>query len=290
MIRCIFIPLSFNFLILWISLEINIIRFFIILNKNSINLSNNFIVKYFRIQRILSLFLLITILNKFYLIFFLIILIKIGFPPFHFWIIDLVLNIKEIQFLYLSFFQKYPLILILFFWFYTNNNFFYFFLMFNIFLTRILIFFSSSIIYFLFFSSFNFIFWLYLLINFNLFYFKIWILRYFIIFFLIILKISKIEKIENILSIKIINFSYIFFWFSGFPPFLIFFIKLIVFIFFIKLSLNFVIFLIIISFFYLFIYFQIFYSLFVVYIKKFELIKNNFKTILFIFWIWTIFI
>ena len=111
-----------NPLLIWIGLEINLISFLPLMLESDSNISSSNIIKYFLIQTITSLIILFSIIgfnlkfsplriNRLFLIS---LFVKIGLPPYHFWLPSVIQSISWINCLILSTVQKFgPLLLIL---------------------------------------------------------------------------------------------------------------------------------------------------------------------------------
>lgn len=122
LISGIIIAISANdFLIIWIGLEINLISFLPLIIESNSSISSSNIIKYFLIQTISSFFVLFFILISRITILSLIrfnivlisILVKIGLPPYHFWLPSIIQTIRWNNCLIISSIQKIiPLILI----------------------------------------------------------------------------------------------------------------------------------------------------------------------------------
>jgi NADH:ubiquinone oxidoreductase subunit 2 (subunit N) len=140
------ILIAFRFnsrLIIWIRLEINILRFLPIISSGlNIELENS--VKYFIIQRWASIIFLIRfffcnyLFNRFYTLLIIRIFIKLGISPFHTWFISILKSCSLYILIFLSTIQKLiPLIIL-------NNiyfriYFYYFFFFFTIFFLLIIL-------------------------------------------------------------------------------------------------------------------------------------------------------
>ena len=114
-----------NWIILFISLELNLIIFLWIIKKNILNYKLNFFIKYMLYQRINSLLLIIRILYSSYMrsfFIFLILLRKIGLPPFFFWLKRLIKYIRIKNLLYTLIFQKLPFFFIIYMYILNYNN------------------------------------------------------------------------------------------------------------------------------------------------------------------------
>lgn len=113
----VFISISSNNpLIIWIGLEINLISFLPLLVESKSHISSSNIIKYFLIQTITSLFILFLIISysfkiSSYLINSIIairLIVKIGLPPYHFWLPSIMLSLNWNNCLILSTIQKLP--------------------------------------------------------------------------------------------------------------------------------------------------------------------------------------
>lgn len=108
-------------LIIWIGLEINLLRFIPLMLESNSNIRTSNIIKYFLVQAITSLLILFSasnfILFKFTFdnsLIFLAVLIKLGIPPYHFWLPPVISSISWDNAFLLSSFQKIaPLIILL---------------------------------------------------------------------------------------------------------------------------------------------------------------------------------
>lgn len=269
-------------------MEINLISFVAILINNNNKLSIESALIYFLIQAIASIILLfsliiLTFLNKFYLLIIFAVLIKLGSAPFHFWMPAIVEGLNWINNLILLTWQKINPLIILFF----INNFNYL----NIFIILSLIVGSisglnySSIKKIISFSSINQLRWLILrLINNKI--IKIYIFFYFFLIWLIIkslinFNLNYLNQLYNLnLKNKFIKlFIFInFLSLGGLPPFLGFYPKLILII---KFNNTIIIFLIVIfTILTLFIYLRIIFSLLIlnsIKINKIKKINNLIK-------------
>ena len=107
-------------LIIWVGLEINLISFLPLLTYSNSNVSSSNTIKYYLIQIITSIFILSLLVPQFIntntnfliLILRLRLIIKVGLPPYHFWLPAIILRINWFNCLIISTIQKLaPLIL-----------------------------------------------------------------------------------------------------------------------------------------------------------------------------------
>lgn len=211
---------------LWFSLELNTLAFlFFIKSKNEVLFYPEFWVKYYIIQRILSFFLLYFLLGwGLYLeLSSLILLIKIGFPPFHSWFLDLINSLTFRKFFFLSTWQKIPFF---FLYLYIGVEVVLYFVIFffNLF-SLIIIYNNIRLLRFLFFRRINFRLEFLVISKFFLWSSFLWLRFYFIALFVIKLEVEAesigVKKISQNLKDLIFRF----FVLSGFPPFSVFFFK-----------------------------------------------------------------
>lgn len=226
---------------LWIGLELNLLSFIpvIVNNNNNFNATESAI-KYFLVQTLASLIFLffsITYILKFSLFFYfnlnyenfiinILLLIKLGAAPFHFWFVNIVENFSWINLLILITWQKLAPLNIIFY--FHNNNLLIIFIVISSITGAILGLNQTSLRKILTFSSINHISWILLA---NLYRNFLWIF-YFFIYSLINFSIILIFKIYNIFFINQIfmfrnkNLYLNFFLFlnifslGGLPPFL----------------------------------------------------------------------
>lgn len=106
---------SVNWIQAWISIELNIFFFLILFNYKNFFSKIERIVKYFIVQtfRSLGILFLINTTSNYFLIFVLI-LIKLGFPPFHFWIVNFLKKLEYFQYWIFLTFQKIQIIFFIF--------------------------------------------------------------------------------------------------------------------------------------------------------------------------------
>jgi len=213
---------SINWIQAWISIELNIFFFLIIFNYKNFFSKIESIIKYFIIQTFRSLGILFFI-NRMsnYFFIFILILIKLGFPPFHFWVVNFLKKLEYIQYWIFLTFQKIQMIFFIFFYLNLQTL---LFLSFFVFYFYFLIIKTNDLKIFFFFSSYFLrIFFLLILIYSLKERVILWIIYSANLTFLIInknLNLVNIIKINKIFTI-ILLISLI-----GFPPFNIFFIKL----------------------------------------------------------------
>lgn len=238
------ILITFNinsFYFLWIFIEINIILFltFIIINRNFVSIIS---IKYYLIRSFSSIifiyFINLNIFNKkiFFVILIinLIIIIKLGFIPFHFWFIDIIINLNWIICFFLSTIQKViPFFILRYIY---DYNLIILIIIFGGFINFLLVYNDILLKKIIGYSSINHITWMLvsILIKFNL-----WLI-YFFNYLYIILILSYIFNKYNLEDIKdiykiyniIINswtLNYIIFFLilslGGLPPFYGFFLK-----------------------------------------------------------------
>ena len=109
-----------NWIILFFSLEFNIIIFLWILKKRILQTKIRLILKYFLFQRFNTLILIICIILipyiEFYSLIFLLLLLKIGLPPFHVWLIILIKYSSLNRLIYLIVLQKIPFFILIFYY------------------------------------------------------------------------------------------------------------------------------------------------------------------------------
>ena len=227
-----------NIIITWRFIEINLLSFIPLITFRKYFNPHIIGLKYFLIQSLGSIFLLVSILiilisekNNFFNLFFVFRLLwKIGVPPFHFWLFSLIIELNWLLFFILSSWQKIlPLYLI---------NKIYFNLWDYIIILRLIIcvvgvMFQSRIKKLIIFSSIFTSSWI---ISSIIFFKIIWTLLLgiyrLILFFLIIFLSNRrllIKESENYFFITQIEKFYIFFILlriAGIPPFLGFFIKI----------------------------------------------------------------
>lgn len=298
---------SYSLIGVWIGLEINLLSFIpLIINRNNL-ITTEAALKYFLNQVLASLvllFLIIFIINNFYLIFFnkiyyqlinliiCTILIKIGAAPFHFWLPQVINKIRWINNLILITIQKIaPMIILCYI---IKTNFLISIIILNIIIRTIRGFNQTSLRKIIAFSSINHMGWIFTRLIFNE---SIW-LNYFIFYrifsisIIIIFKNYNIFFINQIFLLKI-NYYYkiiifcSFLSLGGLPPFLGFFPKWII----IQFMLNFRILLLILIIFcsliILYFYLRICYSAFIIFghfnILKFKNIKFKIFTIINLF-------
>ena len=254
---------SRNWIIIWIRFELNTL-FFLPFLKNSYYLFfSERIIKYFIIQRICSIGLILSWLiflkNSLIIIF---ILLKIGLPPFHWWVIDFLKINNWLNFYYLITIQKIRLFIISF-YFIFEKIIFLMFIILSIIIRRVIIYFFNNLINILLFSSIIHRSWLFSSLFFS---FKLWFI-YFIFYILILFILVVFLKNSNYFYFSQWQSSIkwgLFFILIGLPPFSIFIIKWRISIFIIKWRISIFIIFLSISFLSLYIYFKFVYLRFLV--------------------------
>ena len=234
----IFLLISSNrWLLVWFSFEFNILIFIPFLKNKFYLFRTESILKYFVLQRICSiLIILIWLIFKKSNLLGLLIFIKIGLPPFHYWVIDFLKINHWLSYFLLITIQKIGLIIILFY--FIFNKIFFYRIIFLFLLIRILsVLFLSNIIYIIIYSSFIHNCWI---INGLFFSIKIFII-YFVFYILISYYLLKLfEKINQFYFSQLFySFKWWVIWIIiGLPPFSIFLIKWSISIFLIKWSIS----------------------------------------------------
>lgn len=283
-------------------LEVNLLSFIpLIININNL-ITTEASLKYFLNQVLASLvllFLIIFIINNFYLIFFnkiyyqfinliiCTILIKIGAAPFHFWLPQVINKIRWTNNLILITIQKIaPMIILCYI---IKTNFLIWIIIFNIIIRIIRGFNQMSLRKIIAFSSINHIGWIFIRLIFNE---SVWFnyfifYRIFSISIIIIFKNFNIFFINQIFLLKINYYHKItifcsFLSLGGLPPFLGFFPKWIIIQFILKFRILLLLIIIFCSLVILYFYLRICYSAFIIY-GHFNIIKiKNIKFKIFI--------
>ncbi len=241
-------------------------------------------IKYFLLQRICSILFILNWLiykNIFFII--IILFIKIGLPPFHYWVIDLLKFSSWKIFFYLITIQKLGLYFILS-YFIINKIIIILIILMSIVLRLFIIFIINNIINIIIFSSFIHNRWLLR----RLFIRKKLFLIYFILYVFFINILYKILINYNLLIISqsIDSIKWWVVWIlMGLPPFSLFLIKWSISLFLIKWSISLFLIFIITTFFILYIYFKFIYLIFLQktnFYKKQIFTKNKFLFIIII--------
>nr|AHB23651.1 NADH dehydrogenase subunit 2 [Idris sp. MM-2013] len=225
-----------NLLLMWFIMELNLFSFMpFLLSKNNIKIGSNPMMNFFLIQCfstmifILSLFYFLLNLSFFlnYLIYILLsfsILIKLGFFPFHYWLIKLMKNISWLNCFIISTIQKIiPLFIMLNLWF--NNIFILMLNMINSIFSTLGGMNNSNLKMILAYSSMNHLSWMFLILIISEKLFFLYISFYFLILYSIMMLFNKmnIYSIKNINNFKYSNllkiiFSINFISLGGIPP------------------------------------------------------------------------
>nr|WLE69981.1 NADH dehydrogenase subunit 2 [Aphidius gifuensis] len=285
---------------IWINMELNLMMFIVYLMLNNIYIYD-LCMKYFLVNSFSSMlfifmmnFLLFYYNNMFFLIIINIsMMLKLGMMPFHFWFIDLMMNLNWISNLIISTWQKIiPFFILMFI--YLQNLVLMFILISSIFSMI----FSMNQIYLkkiYAYSSINHMCWLLM----SLFFSELIWMMYFFIYMMINLLLMFMLKIFNInylmdlfykFSNKYMKIFFMFLMFSlgGLPPFLGFIMKWYL-IFYLINNYNFFILLVLIFFSLIFLFFylrMLYMNMFINYMNfnlmKFYMIKLNFNIILII--------
>nr|YP_009946934.1 NADH dehydrogenase subunit 2 [Macrostemum floridum]QOH91252.1 NADH dehydrogenase subunit 2 [Macrostemum floridum] len=234
----------------WISLEINLMFFIPLIFIKNNTLNNEFLMKFFFIQLITSMILIMSItfmnlkihltLNKFILIFNLTLLMKMGVAPFHYWMIQIIEYLNWPSFFILMTWQKIaPMIMIM----YTLNlNLMMIMILINCLTGSINGFNQLYMRKMLFFSSINNMGWLLSTLIMNLFmwliFFSVYFLSMMILIFLIYMTNTNNmnQLFNNNNSINNFNIIMLLLSLSGLPPLIGFFPKWMILIFFINME------------------------------------------------------
>nr|YP_010554750.1 NADH dehydrogenase subunit 2 [Macrostemum radiatum]UYO79396.1 NADH dehydrogenase subunit 2 [Macrostemum radiatum] len=240
----------------WISLEINLMFFIPLIHVKNNSLNNEFLMKFFFIQLVTSITLIISIMfmnlssssyfNNFTLIFNLTMLMKMGVAPFHLWMIQIIEYLSWMSFLIIMTWQKIaPLIMMSYL---INYNLIMVFILINCLIGSFMGFNQLYMRKMLFFSSIHNMGWLLSTLILNL---NIWLIFFSIYTFTMIILITSIYSINinnmnqlfnfNLKNIKYINIIILLLSLSGLPPLIGFFPKWLILISFIKTN-NFMIF------------------------------------------------
>jgi NADH:ubiquinone oxidoreductase subunit 2 (subunit N) len=281
LIRILIIISSRNWLILWVRFELNTLLFLPFLKNYYYLYFTEAIIKYFLIQRICSILLIIRwfVFSR-RIIFMILLAVKIGLPPFHWWVIDFLKINNWMVFFYLITIQKIGLF-VLFSYFTNEKIIIMFIIIFSIIISIFSIFFLNNLINILLFSSIIHSSWLLSRLFFSI---KLWRL-YFLFYSIIILILIVFLKKNNVFyfSQSFYRIKWRIFWIlMGLPPFSIFIIKWRISIFIIKWRISIFIMFIIISFIRLYIYFKFIYLNFLVKssIININVYLNSFYTLL----------
>lgn len=243
-----------------------------------------FIIKYFLIQRITSV-ILVVLCSIYYNLFFfvVVILLKIGIPPFHLWILDILkIETQWNNFFILITFQKYYLFLLISTKIQQMVIFIRLLFAFVVFFSIVNLIFNNKIIFIIFFSRRVHSVWIIIRLILS---FKIFLL-YFIIYTSTIKTLTFLINDNNVITTYNINniiLWWIFWVFMGFPPFSIFIMKWRILVFIMKWRIPLFLLLIVISFVMLYIYIKfIIINLSIKYliILKKILVKNKYFFIL----------
>ena len=95
-------------MMIWIGIEIRILRFLLILMFSDLYQEHNNTVKYFLFQSIASIILLLSLslLGELKVLGTTIIMIKLGIAPFHLWFISLINKVRIVNLIWLTVIQK----------------------------------------------------------------------------------------------------------------------------------------------------------------------------------------
>jgi NADH:ubiquinone oxidoreductase subunit 2 (subunit N) len=266
--RVLIIIRSRNWLILWISFELNTLIFLPLLKTKYYLFITEAIMKYFLLQSVCSITLIlgwIIFKNRFFFI--VILIVKIGLPPFHWWVIDFLKLNNWTSFFLLITIQKLGL-LILISYFLNEKFYFLFFILFSIVLSLLNIWFLNNIFYLIIFSSIIHNSWLLVGIIFSIKLFVIYFLSYLILIILLIIIFKNNNLIlfnQNINSWKLMLCWIL----IGLPPFSIFIIKWRISIFIIKWRISIFIIILITSFLIVYIYIKFIYLCFLIKVSSF---------------------
>lgn len=239
---------SYSWFIIWIGLEINIFSFIPLMSENKNKLNSEASLKYFIIQSIASIIILIRILSELILnnsiellrtpqsyLFRSALFIKLGIAPFHFWFPEIIEGINWFNTLILLTWQKLAPFVILIYNF--NINLYYRVIIIRSILLRgILRWNQTNFKKILVYSSINHIGWILRIIFLNKTFFLIYFLFYRLNSILLILplKVNKINQLQQFYSSLNLNKTQKFIFrlnllsLGGLPPFTGFFIKWIV--------------------------------------------------------------
>ncbi len=188
------------------------------------NTTPSFFVKYYSFQRVQSIILLFLIFKREKFLITIIIFIKIGIPPFHSWILDILKKINYTQFFLLNIIQKFPLLLVSLNLINHQKTIFFRIRVIRRLVTIFLIINSRTLNEFFYFgSSFSIV----TLLLFQTSFFKvlIWLLIYSLVRMILLLICSK-ENFNTPFNLNSENFVIILLFIRRFPPLLSFWIKM----------------------------------------------------------------